>query len=139
MSESCAYQYHGRIAIRECSDYAEALPDSFQDPFQSVRMNRFQHCCKIFHMFPWTHRACVPIPVDKTALPFRIRKEAPDNSMKSRAFIRHDQFYSGKSMTLMVPESDFSFFCATFSIVFSPRLVLGQNNNQSWKQAFSSL
>ena len=52
-----------------------------------LRMKRFQHCGNTFHMFPWTHRECIPIPVDNTTLPLRIRKKISDNPMQPGTFI----------------------------------------------------
>ena len=69
-----------------------------------LRMNRFQHCGNTFHMFPWTHRECIPIPVDNTALPLCCREKISDNPMQPGTFIRHDQFYSGKSAILQVTQ-----------------------------------
>lgn len=37
-------------------------------------------------------------------LPFRIREKISDNSMKSGTFIRHNQFYSGKSAILQITQ-----------------------------------
>ena len=136
VSEFCADQHHGGIAIWKCSGYTGSVSNLFHDPFQGIartqmcpmlirkvhirqgsfngrfdefsdliqvhfpkffgdkfcfftcshpvflRMNRFQHCGNTFHMFPWTHRECIPIPVDNTALPLRSREKISDNSMQ---------------------------------------------------------
>ena len=79
-------------------------------------MNRFQHCGNAFHMFPWTHRECIPIPVDDTALPLRIREKISDNSMQPGTFIRHDQLYSGKSAILQITQE----ICPGFFIFPTP-------------------
>ena len=130
MSEPCADQHHGGIAIRKCSDYAGSAANLFHDPFQSIVrtqtcpmlirevhirqglfdgrfdkfsnliqvhfpeffgdkfcflsssflvflcMNRFQDCCNTFHMFPWTHRECIPTPKENTTQPLRIREKS---------------------------------------------------------------
>ena len=39
-------------------------------------MNRFQDCCNTFHMFPWTHRECIPTPKENTTQPLRIREKS---------------------------------------------------------------